>query len=244
MTREQLFLAVGDIPDEMIAEAAHPAARMHRARMWRTVAIAAAVMVLLCTAALATAVLYGGTIGYSSFLPNYFSVPSRQTLQRDIGFEMNVVDAFSNGFRFRSGHITHYVDEDTEGNEMARYDGLHCVYRFGRERADLIVEGGPTGSRIEDLETAEVYGGCEIKYFAYMNKFVPEGYELTEQDKIDKESGKYVFSFGTSEVEIDAVQEVYWRDAGLNYSICVLNSELSEAELLQMAREIIDHQRD
>ena len=243
MTREELLLAIGELPDRMIAEAEHPAAQMRRARTWRTVAIAAAIMVLLCATSLAATVLYGGgTLAYTSFFPNYFNVPSRQKLIEDIGIETNVLEEFSNGYRFRAGYITHFKEDGEDGSEPMLYDGLHCEYKLGRERVDLTVEGGPADST-EKIDTTEVYGGCEVKYYAYLNKFVPDGYQLTEQDLADKESGKYIFSYGTSEVEIDAVQQVYWQDAGLNYSICVLNSELTEAELLQMAREIIDHQK-
>ena len=244
MTREDLLLAIGELPDRMIAEAEHPAMQMRRARIWRTVAIAAAIMALLCASALAAVALSGGgTLAYTSFFPNYFNVPSRQTLLEDIGIQTNVLEEFSNVYRFRSGHISHFADRDADGNEVARYDGLACVYRLGRVRVDLDIESGPANGSRKDLETTEVYGGCELKYYAYMNKFVPNDYQLTEQDLADKASGKYIFSFGTSEVEIDAVQQVYWEDAGLNYSICVLNSELTEADLLQMAREIIDHQK-
>ena len=243
MTREELLLAIGELPDRMIAEAEHPAAQMRRARTWRTIAIAAALMVLLCASALAAVVLSGGgTLAYTSFFPNYFNVPSRQTLLEDIGIETNVLEEFSNGFRFRAGYITHFKDDSGDGSEPMLYDGLHCEYKLGRERVDLTVEGGPADST-EKIDTTEVYGGCEVKYYAYLNKFLPEGYQFTEQDLADKASGKYIFSYGTSEVEIDAVQQVYWQDAGLNYSICVLNSELTEAELLQMAREVIDHQK-
>ena len=244
MTREDLLLAIGELPDRMIAEAEHPAAQMRRARTWRTVAIAAAIMVLLCASALAAVALSGGgTLAYTSFFPNYFNVPSRQKLLEDIGIETNVLEEFSNGFRFRAGYITHFKEDGEDGDEPILYDGLHCEYRRGRERVDLTIEGGPADSSLEELEPSEVYGGYEVKYYAYLNKFVPEGYQFTEQDLADEASGKYIFSYGTSKVEIDAVQQVYWRDAGLNYSICVLNSELTEAELLQMAREVIDHQK-
>ena len=242
MTREDLLLAIGDLPDRMIAEAEHPAAQMRRVRTWRTVAIAAALMALLCASALAAAVLSGGTLAYTSFFPNYFNVPSRQTLLEDIGIETNVLEEFSNGFRFRAGYVTHFKQDIGDGSEPMLYDGLHCEYKLGRERVNLTVEGGPADST-EKIGTTEVYGGCEVKYYAYLNKFLPEGYQLTQQDLADEASGKYIFSYGTSKVEIDAVQQVYWRDAGLNYSICMLNSELTEAELLRMAREVIDHQK-
>ena len=240
MTREQLFLAVGDIPDGMIAEAAHPAARMHRARVWRTVAIAAVVTVLLCATAFAAGIIYMSFGSSHSNIADYAGIPSKRELQEDLGFSTGVVEEFSNGYRYRAGCIVRNEAFDAEGDLVARYLGLHCEYRRGWKRVDLNIDAGP--DKVDDVETAETYVGCELKYFAYLNKFVPEGYQLTEQDKLDEASGKYVFSYGSATVDIDAVQLVFWQDAGLNYSICVMNSELEKDELIQMAKEIIDKQ--
>ena len=241
MTREQLFLAVGDIPDEWIAEAAHPAARMRRARVWRTAAIAAAVTLLLCATAFAAGIIYK-TFGSShSYVPDYKGIPSRETLREDLGFATDVVEEFSNGYRYRGGYIVRNRAYDADGNVAVRYLGLHCAYWSGDGRVDLNIDGGPD-KMDESAETAEEYKGCELKYDAFLNKFVPPDYRLTEQDKLDEASGKYVFSYGSADVDIDAVQLVLWEDAGLNYSICAMDSELDRDALLQMAREIIDRQ--
>ena len=241
MTREQLFLAVGDLPDEMIAEAEHPAAQLRRARSWRTAAIAAAVMALLCATAFASGIIYTAWGSGHSYFPDYTGIPSRQTLQRDIGFATDVVEAFSNGYRYKSGYIVRNRAYGADGKVAMRYPGLHCYYAKDGARVDLDIEED-FGGFDEDIETAEVYAGCELKYDAYLNKFVPADYRLTEQDKLDEASGKYVFSYGNPTVEIDAVQLVLWRDAGLNYTICVMDSELGRDELIQMAKEIIDNQ--
>ena len=240
MTREQLFLAVGDIPDGMIAEAGHPAARLRRARAWRTVAIAAVVMVLLCATALAAGIVYMAFGSGHSNIADYAGIPSRQTLQEDLGFSTDVVEEFSNGYRYKAGYIVRNEVYDADGVVAVRYLGLHCDYRHGWKRVDLNIDAGP--DKFDDVETAETYAGREVKYYAYLNKFVPESYRLTEQDKLDEASGKYVFSYGSSTVDIDAVQLLYWEDAGLNYTICVMDSDLNEDDLIQMAKEIIDNQ--
>ena len=241
MTREELFLAIGDISDDLIAEAGRPAERMRRARVWRTAAIAAAVTLLLCATAFATGIICKSFGSSHSYIPDYTGIPSRETLRKDIGFETGVVEEFSNGYRYGGGSIVRNRAYDTDGNLVVRYPGLHCAYRRGLERVDLDIDGGP--DRIDaGIETAEVYAGRELKYDAYLNKFVPPGYRLTEQDRRDEASGKYVFSYGSAEVEIDAVQQVLWEDAGLHYTICVLDSELDRDELLRMAKEIIDNQ--
>ena len=241
MTREQLFLAIGDIPDELIAEAERPAARMRRSRVWKTVAIAAVVTVLLCATAFAAGIIYMSFGSSHSYIPDYSEIPSRETLREDVGFATDIVEEFSNGYRYRGGSIVKNEALDADGNVVARYLGLHCAYKRGWERVDINIDGG-LDKMYDDVETAEVYAGCELKYDAYLNKFVPENYQLTEQDRLDEASGKYVFSYGSASVDVDAVQLVVWQDAGLNYSICVMDSKLGKDELLQMAREIIDKQ--
>ena len=81
-----------------------------------------------------------------------------------------------------------------------------------------------------------------IKYISYQNKIVPSDYKLTAEDEADKRSGRYVFSYGSDEVEIIDVQLIEFAYQGLNYSMCTFNNSLTRDALVQMAREFIDYQ--
>ena len=105
-------------------------------------------------------------------------------------------------------------------------------------------EAADAAEREEESEITEIYRGSALHCYKYLNKIVPGNYELTEQDIRDKESGKYVFSFGSfGGVEVNDVRGVTFEYGGLSYSLCAINSTVGEDELLQMAKEIIDNQK-
>lgn len=242
MNKNDLFRIIGDISDDLIVEAGSSAKKVRRIRASKIAAIAAAIVALLGITVFASSVLVKSRSGHTSIIPDYYSIPSRQTLQKDIGIQLNVVDTFSNGYSFKSGNITHNEDYDEDGNVFEKYDGLVCRYERGGNSVHLYVDSSIAGNQMDDIETAETYKGCELKYYSYTNKLVPGNYELTEQDKKDRDSGKYVFSFGSSEVEIIEVQGLGAEYGGLSYSFVSTDNGITKDELIQMAKEVIDNQ--
>lgn len=244
MNQKEIFYAIGGISDALITEADDSVKKVRHIRILRIAGLAAALIVLLGMTVFATSILFGGSRSiHSSSIPDYYSVPSRQTLEQDIGIQLNVINAFSNGYLFKSGHITHNRDYDENGNVFEQYKGLKCKYEHDGNRVSFYVDAAIAGNQMEHIETAEIYKGCELKYYAYTNKLVPGNYELTEQDKKDKESGKYVFSYGSDEIEIIEVQGVGWEHGELNCSFVVIDTNITKDELIQMVKEIIDYQK-
>ena len=242
MNKKDLFRVIGDISDDLIFEADGSVKKMRRIRLSYIVAIAAAIVALLGISVFASSVLVKSRSGHTSIIPDYYSVPSRQTIQKDIGIQLNVVDTFSNGYSFKSGNITHNEDYDKDGNVFEQYDGLVCRYENEGNNIHLYVDSSIAGNLMDDIDTAEIYKGCELKYYAYTNKLVPGNYSLTEQDKKDRDSGKYVFSFGSSEIEIIEVQGLGFEYGGLSYSFVSTDNGTTKEELIQMAKEVIDYQ--
>ena len=233
---------MGDISGDLIIEADNSVKKVRRIRASKIAAIAAAIVALLGFTVFASSVLVRSRSGHTSVIPDYYSVPSRQTLQKDIGIQLNVVDTFSNGYSFKSGNISHNEDYDDGGNVFEEYEGLVCRYENDGNTVYLYVDASIAGNQMDDLETAETYKGCKLKYYSYTNKLVPGNYELTEQDKKDQRSGKYVFSFGSSEIEIIEVQGLGVEYGGLSYSFVSTDNGTTKEELIQMAKEVIDHQ--
>ena len=64
--------------------------------------------------------------------------------------------------------------------------------------------------------------------------------KMTQQDKKDKSSGKYVFSYGSDKEEISQVKYLNWMQAGINYSFLAIDSDISQDELVKMAEQTID----
>ena len=243
MNGKDLFNAIGDISDDLILEASNPAKKMRRVRMSRTAVIAAAVIMLFGITVYAASVIYGGISGHSSNIPTYYSVPTREALGRDIGIELNVIDVFSNRYSFKSGHIVYNEEHGDDGSVISRFKTLSCKYILNDDTLSFSAEATAAVTREEETETTETYRGSGLHYDKYLNKIVPGNYELTEQDKEDEANGKYVFSFGSSGgIELKEVQIVTFEYGEISYSLCAINSVITEDGLLQMAKEIIDNQ--
>lgn len=95
------------------------------------------------------------------------------------------------------------------------------------------------GERSKKETVIANYNGIDLYYVSYANKFVPADYKMTEQDKKDKLSGKYVFSYGSSKEEISQVKDLEWMQDGIYYSFLGIDSDRSQDELVKMAEQVI-----
>lgn len=241
MNKKDLFMAIGNISDELIAEAENTGAR--RFRLPKVGLIAAAIALVMCvTAFAATMAVTFRSSGHTSSIPDYYSVPSTETLMNDIGITPTLVEEFSGGYAFKSGHIGRNKHYDEFDNVIEEFSSLSCWYEWNKERISLHIDGSVTSYSGDEADTAYVYKGTPISYLHYMNKLVPGNYELTEQDKADRDAGKYVFSFGSSEVEVIEVKSLSWKYNGLNYSLLTMDNNITMDEFIQMAKELIDAQ--
>lgn len=243
MNKTDLFNIIGDISDDLIIEAGNSVKKVRRIRISKTVALAAAIIVMLGLTAFASSVIIKSRSVSSTNIPDYYSAPSQHTLQKDIGIAPYIIERFSNGYVFKDGVIAKNKDYDENGRVVEKYKSLHCDYLCDNSSLTLAVDGSAAGIQMEDTETAEIYKNSSIKYQAYTNKLVPGNYQLTEQDEKDKASGKYVFSFGSEEIEINEVQILGFEYDGLSYTFCAIDNAITKDELVQMAKEIIDCQK-
>lgn len=244
MNKKFLFQAVGGIDNDLIIEAGNAARKVRRIRISKITAFAAALVLLLSLTAWASSVILGSRSIHSSNIPDYYNAPSPKTLQNDIGIAPKIIESFSNGYSFESGVISENEDYDADGSVFESYKGFSCKYKNGGSSIFMHVDAAALGNQMDDNETAAKYKGAEIKYHAYTNKLVPGNYELTEQDRADERSGKYVFSYGSSEVEIIEVQILGWEYNELNYTLCAMDSLITKDGLVQMAKEMIDFQTE
>lgn len=243
MNKNKLFRAVGEISDDLIAEAENPVKKIRQLRTAKILLIAAAITVLLSFSVFAARnILVVSRSGHSASIPKYTDIPSKKQLLKDVGIAPRIPSGFSNGYTYRDARISKDEDYDADGNIVEKFKSLYCNYTLGEEDFSLHIDAAMTGSGMKDETIAERYRGAEIRYFSYMNKVVPGNYKLTEQDEADKQNGKYVFSFGSDDIEIYEVQITSFRFQGMNYTICTLDSSLSKESMIQTAKEIIDYQ--
>ena len=152
--------------------------------------------------------------------------------EKEAGFEFKRVEAFSNGFRFSVGGVSESTMDDKDGKRIAEAKGVNVAYMNDEGKyASLFVM--PKRFYEEDGE------GCPAGYSSDIYKFVPVDYQLTDEDKRMMEEGDFFVSYGSDEVEIVEVENYYWEDGGLVYSLMASGCGLGEEELAAMAREIM-----
>lgn len=225
--------------------------KMKKLSVKKSILIAAAVAVLAAgTAAIATPGTVRMISGSSTSFPNYREIPSEEKLQKDIGITPKIVEEFSNGYKFNGAtKVNNSIDDLVDGNTIVtvvddngkeqKYKSLSIRYTNGDNEFNLSADPAEYDIDTDKTET-ENYNGVSIRYHAYTNKFVPGNYQQTEQDIKDEEEGKYVFSYGTDDIEIVEVQGVTWTQDGIRYHINAMDSPLDEAELIAIAKEVID----
>ena len=213
--------------------------------------IAASVSALaIGTAAIATQGTTRVISGSSLSFPTYKEIPTAEKLQKDIGITPKIVSEFSNGYKFENAtkannSIDDIVDGNTRvtvvdenGNEQ-KFKSISVRYTNGDNKITLNADPAEYAFNSDTTET-ENYNGVSIRYNAFTNKFVPGDYVQTEQDIKDEEEGKYVFSYGTEDIEIHKVQGVSWTQDGIYYHINAMDSPMGEQDLIAMAKELID----
>ena len=151
--------------------------------------------------------------------------------EEKVGFDMKTVEAFTNGFTFVNGGTGEMYGQDENGNNVGDPYALMTL-SYEKEGKTVVVtaqDGNPFTDAGEELQEG---------YSSHLYKFVPEGYELTAEDKEREMSGELIISYGTDEV-LESVMEIYsWKDGDLFYSMTADNCNLGEGAMAQMAQEM------
>lgn len=202
------------------------------------IAVIAAVLVFGISAFAA-----GGIItmrGSSSSNPDYKSLPTVQRVKKDIGYEAVLIEEFKNGYSFKDGNVVNNEFADESNRQIEKFKSVS--FRYGKNDDVVYFSQSKYNSDTNtDGQIISNVGGTDIYYFTYMNKTVPSDYKLTEADRLAKENGELVFSYGSSAVEISKVQSVGWEKDGIHYLLMQIDGKLSKDELKKMAEEVIEN---
>jgi len=197
-------------------------------KMKRLMALAAA-LCLICMTCYAAV-----EIGiYESYSTVDFAEYNQLSLaEKEAGFEFERVESFSNGFKFISGGVNESSRNDKDGNLIVEAKGINLAYVNDEgQYVALMVE--PKCFYENGTEALPAGYSCDTY------KFVPEDYQLTDEDKRMMEEGDFFVSYGSDGVEINEMEHYYWEDGVLVYSLLASDCGLGEDGLAAMAREIM-----
>lgn len=179
-------------------------------------------------------------VSSSSSIADYKKMPTQEEVTKEFGFSPKLVESFANGYTFKSGSIANCDMTDADGNSMGTFKSLGIEYAKEDDVINLSMEQVVDSEWLTKGGTPTDYNGVALYYGSYENKFVPADYKLTEQDKKDEASGKYVFSYGSNEIKLVKIQSVTWQQDGIGYCLLGMDSPLDKSELTKMAQEIVD----
>lgn len=243
MNKKDLYKSVGMIDEELINEAdlTEVTARVKKFKPIKVALIAASLTLVIGITAWASSVIFSGTVSSTIKMPTYKHVVASETVEKDFGFKSNLIDEFSNNYKFKVAYTTNSEDFGENGESTQKYESLTCDYVYGDSKLMIKIDEAKEKGRGNGT-VAETYKDTALMYNSQTYKFVPADYDLTVQDKEDEKSGKFVFSYGTDEVEISQQQFIGWTYNNVNYSISASDSTLSQEDFVSMAKEIIDYQ--
>ena len=181
------------------------------------------------------------TIGGGRATPEYNSFADIDKAEKEVGYQVQAVESFSNDYQFFDMGIDHSTALDDDENEVGNWDGITITYqKDGASDVNLSIEKslGEISDREPDA-TAQV-GEVTLSYREDIYKSVPEDYELTEEDNANMEKDNYYISYGSDTVEINQVNSVYWVKDGITYGLFGFDLGMSSDEMFSMAEEIIN----
>lgn len=192
----------------------------------------------------------GGTYaaGHASYLVShsylgdaYTGYDEMDAAQKELGYEVDTVETFSNGYSFTNMSVDDVTGKDDDGNAVYSYKEMMINYDKAGSSSIYLSICRPVeayvGEKTPDA-TAEC-GDITLYYNEYTYKFVPPDYELTEEDKANEEKDNYYISYGSSEVQIKKSQGVTWEKDGVSYNLAGFELNLSAEEMFDMAEQVI-----
>jgi len=196
--------------------------------------VAVAACFLLGSTAFATGVLSGW---FSHSEKEYAALPSEQEYIEDVGYAPVLIQEFENGYSYKTGYA---VNNDRADSETAVVESfMSGMFEYEKDGNTLTFwqekyEGSQAyGTKIDS------YAGVDIYYSAYMNKIVPEDYQMTEADEEAQSKGELVFTWGSDNIQIVEVKSVQWIKDDIHFMLLQTGGELGADELCAMAKEAI-----
>lgn len=215
---------------------------MKSKRRTRIFILAAALICLLSITAYAAGLL--NIQSYQSGSSNIFDKYSEiNKALAQAGLQADIPERFANGFRFQSAKVQDVDAMDENGEQVLTFKELIAYYKDEQGQMLALCLRGNLEELPKDERTPageKTVGAVELKFYQDIYRFVPEDYQLSEEEtKWADQPGHYV-SYGADEVQEKIATFLLWTENGINYSLMNLGFDAFEADtLFMMAEEMI-----
>ncbi len=226
--------------DRQILESQKEAGNMKKFSMKKLVIGVAAGCLLVSGGAFATG--HAVSLSTHSFLGDaYRSYSDLGKAEEKLGYTVDAVEGFSNGYRFEKMSVDEWQGDDAAGDTVCTFKQLDISYgRTGDEGISLYARR-PIEAPVRDTtpDAVRQVGDVTIYYDVTTFKFVPPNYELTDEDRANLDKPDYSISYGSDKVEVQQSYEVTWDKDGIYYMLLGFDLPLSADEMFDMAEEVM-----
>lgn len=243
MKATDLAKAFNEIDDAYLAEldaSEKERITMKNRKKFSRILIAAAVICLLSITAFAAerARVNSLVVKDKAYNENYEVL--KQEMEKS-GLDVNLPEQFTTGFRFQEVRTGEVEGTDDAGTLVMSFRELTAYYRNDngqqvslRMQPNLAEEGDnrtPTATK--------TVGGVTVNYYVDHYKFVPDGYEPSEEEQQWMQQPGNYLSYGSDEVVESAFAFLNWKTAENDFSIADMTAAINPDVLFAMAEEII-----
>lgn len=255
MKRETITLMLNSLDDDYISEAEvfcpesiqeNPERIVHMKKRIITFALAAVLMLALGISAYAIWGIPKWTATHTmDNTGEYASLKDLPEVERIVGYDVCLVDRFTNGFAFSKLRVDGWADYDEDHTVLNEYYGVNATYA-NSNGAEMMLSISPVRDVSNPEETRPASSRClvgetEVKIFRDHYKFVPEDYGKTSEDLAAEKGGHYYISFGADKIEEKDIVSADVVLGNVSYTFYFDNaSECSDDMLIHMAEELIE----
>lgn len=176
----------------------------------------------LIAAAAAACLLVSGISGIAAGNVDFFVSTSRMgsdytdyrdmdKVQEKLGYGVDSVEQFANGFAFESVNVDSTVAVSEENGEMYRIPSMDARYLKDGKWIDLIVSetaGEYAMGDTKEPKAERICGDITLRYHEHTNKMVPPGYELTAEDMVNEQRDDFrILTLTTTMTTVDTVTD-------------------------------------
>lgn len=205
--------------------------------------LVAAIAAALCLTS-ATCFAIGKIVGYESH--SYRAgenFPTGAQIEQVLNARPDVVENFSNGFKFASYSIGETATKDENGTKMEVLPQVSLDYRNEKNQWIMLsisgVFAGQDFGEVSGVITLDNGEKIDYHYAKDHYKFVPVNYEVTAEDQEAIDAGKLNISYGSDTIEDCYMTNLTWVKDGMKYNLCGQDLSIDQAGMVQMAKEVI-----
>lgn len=174
-------------------------------------------------------------------MPEYETYAQMGEAQDRLGYPIDYVETFGNGYTFAGASIGTTYAHDENDNRIYSNPEMNIDYKKeGEPGIFLTIEKAVENiSQDTEADAVRICKDITIEYREENYKFVKTDYVVTEKDKEAMESGEITISSGADKEERKTAYGVEWNKNGVHYHLGGFDVSLTPEEMMDMAEEII-----